>query len=75
MLGHCDISITASTYAHLDIEQVRRELGITTAALLGLEGETGQKQESRVERLVREIGELSPEERRELKGWLFCLEQ
>ncbi|MBO2632217.1 hypothetical protein I6M48_06830 [Shewanella algae] len=39
---------------------------ITTAALLGLEDETGQKQESRVERLVREIGELSPEERREL---------
>ncbi|OXR99724.1 tyrosine-type recombinase/integrase [Shewanella algae] len=73
LLGHSDISITASTYAHLDIEQVRRELGITTAALLGLGTEVGQvvqprEQESRVERLIREIGELSPEERRELMG-------
>ncbi|BCV44357.1 hypothetical protein TUM17379_13750 [Shewanella algae] len=70
MLGHSDISITASTYAHLDIEQVRRELGITTAALLGLRAEVGEEmkpreQESRVERLVREIEQLSPEERRE----------
>ncbi|TVK95977.1 hypothetical protein AYJ01_04410 [Shewanella algae] len=71
LLGHSDISITASTYAHLDIEQVRRELGITTAALLGLGTEVGEvvqptAKESRVERLVREIGELSPDERREL---------
>ncbi len=71
LLGHSDISITASTYAHLDIEQVRRELGITTAALLGLAAEVGEvmkprEQESRVERLVREIKALSPEERREL---------
>ena len=61
------------TYAHLDIEQVRRELGITTAALLGLGAEVSQvvqprEQESRVERLVREIEQLSPEERRELMG-------
>jgi hypothetical protein len=57
----------------LDIEQVRRELGITTAALLGLGAEVGEamqprEQESRVERLIREIKELSPEERRELMG-------
>ncbi|OHY54852.1 hypothetical protein BEH76_00690 [Shewanella algae] len=55
----------------MDIEQVRRELGITTAALMGLGAEAGQvvqpaEQKSRVERLIREIGELSPEERREL---------
>lgn len=54
LLGHSDISITASTYAHLDIEQVRRELGITTAALLGLAAEVGEvMKESRVERLIR----------------------
>ncbi|WP_259589691.1 tyrosine-type recombinase/integrase [Shewanella baltica] len=35
LLGHSDISITASTYAHLDVEHVRHELGITTAQLLG----------------------------------------
>lgn len=63
LLGHSDISITASTYAHLDIEQVRAELGITTAALLG---RSSNASESRVERLVREIEQLSPEERREL---------
>ncbi|WP_412486232.1 tyrosine-type recombinase/integrase [Shewanella chilikensis] len=61
LLGHSDISITASTYAHLDIEQVRNELGITTAQLLGTD-----VQESKVDRLVRDIGGLSPEERREL---------
>ncbi|BCV53121.1 hypothetical protein TUM17383_13680 [Shewanella algae] len=38
---------------------------------MGLGAEAGQvvqpaEQESRVERLIREIGELSPEERREL---------
>ncbi|MCL2913085.1 tyrosine-type recombinase/integrase [Shewanella corallii] len=65
LLGHSDISITASTYAHLDIEHVRRELGITTAALLG---RNLKVEESRVERLVREIKQLSPEERRELMG-------
>ncbi|MCH1924528.1 tyrosine-type recombinase/integrase [Shewanella sp. C32] len=36
LLGHSDISIAASTYAHLDIEQVWHELGITTAQLLGV---------------------------------------
>jgi O-acetyl-ADP-ribose deacetylase (regulator of RNase III) len=51
----------------LEIEQVRRELGITTAALLGVGTEVGEvMKESRVERLIREIKELSPEERREL---------
>ncbi|WP_299569730.1 site-specific integrase [uncultured Shewanella sp.] len=61
LLGHSDISITASTYAHLDIEQVRAELGITTAHLMGT-----FKQESNVDRLMREIEQLSAEERREL---------
>lgn len=61
LLGHSDISITASTYAHLDVEQVRAELGITTAQLLGTD-----VQESKVDRLVREIEQLSEEERREL---------
>jgi len=51
----------------LEIEQVGRELGITTAALLGVGTEVGEvMKESRVERLIREIKELSPEERREL---------
>ncbi|GGZ45097.1 hypothetical protein [Shewanella chilikensis] len=51
----------------MEIEQVRRELGITTAALLGVGTEVGEvMKESRVERLIREIKELSPEERREL---------
>jgi DNA-directed RNA polymerase specialized sigma24 family protein len=44
-----------------DIENVRAELGNTTAHLLGT-----YEQESKVDRLVREIGELSPDERREL---------
>jgi hypothetical protein len=61
LLGHSDISITASTYAHLDIEQVRVELDITTAQLLGTD-----VQESKVDRLVKEIQQLSVEERREL---------
>ncbi len=61
LLGHSDISITASTYAHLDIEQVRHELGITTAQLL----ETDLR-ESKVERLVKEIEQLSSIEKREL---------
>ncbi|QUN06817.1 tyrosine-type recombinase/integrase [Shewanella yunxiaonensis] len=61
LLGHSDISITASTYAHLDIEQVRRELGITTAQLLG----TAQH-ESKVDRLVREIESLTTDEKMEL---------
>ncbi|MCS6118647.1 tyrosine-type recombinase/integrase [Shewanella baltica] len=61
LLGHSDISITASTYAHLDIENVRAELGITTAHLLGT-----YVQESRVDRLVRDIKQLSSDEKREL---------
>jgi len=61
LLGHSDISITASTYAHLDVEQVRAELGITTAQLLGTD-----VQESKVDKLVKEIEQLSKEERREL---------
>ncbi|WP_119969013.1 tyrosine-type recombinase/integrase [Shewanella japonica] len=61
LLGHSDIGITASTYAHLDIEHVREELGITTAHLLGT-----FEQESNVDRLVREIEQLSQEEKREL---------
>ena len=61
LLGHSDISITASTYAHLDVEQVRAELSITTAQLLGTD-----VQESKVDRLVKEIEQLSEEERREL---------
>ncbi|GGI72062.1 integrase [Shewanella hanedai] len=63
LLGHSDISITASTYAHLDVEQVRAELGITTAELMGLNLE-----ESKVDKLVKEIQQLSEEERRELLG-------
>ena len=63
LLGHSDISITASTYAHLDIEQVRAELGITTAQLLGTD-----MQESKVDKLAKEINQLSEEERRELLG-------
>ncbi|WP_025821675.1 tyrosine-type recombinase/integrase [Shewanella marina] len=63
LLGHSDISITASTYAHLDVEQVRAELGITTAQLLGMD-----VQETRVDKLVKEIEQLSEEERRELLG-------
>ncbi|MGI2856464.1 tyrosine-type recombinase/integrase [Shewanella algae] len=62
LLGHSDISITASTYAHLDIEQVRYELGITTAQLLG-----AAKSETVVDRLVREINLLSEIELVELK--------
>ncbi|WP_394229102.1 tyrosine-type recombinase/integrase [Shewanella colwelliana] len=61
LLGHSDISITASTYAHLDVEQVRAELGITTAQLLGTD-----IQESKMDKLVKEIEQLSEEERREL---------
>ncbi|WP_283104988.1 tyrosine-type recombinase/integrase [Shewanella dokdonensis] len=61
LLGHSDISITASTYAHLDIEQVRHELGITTAQLLG-----AAQHESKVDRLVREVNLLSKCERVEL---------
>ncbi|MCH4293806.1 tyrosine-type recombinase/integrase [Shewanella sp. 3B26] len=61
LLGHSDISITASTYAHLDIEQVRRELGITTAQLLGTE-----IQEPSVDRLVKEIASLKENERQRL---------
>ncbi|MDD8058644.1 tyrosine-type recombinase/integrase [Shewanella metallivivens] len=61
LLGHSDISITASTYAHLDIEHVRAELGITTAHLLGT-----FQHESNVDRLVREIKLLSNEEQQEL---------
>ncbi|MCK7634445.1 hypothetical protein M0D74_10555 [Shewanella putrefaciens] len=61
LLGHSDISITASTYAHLDVENVRAELGITTAHLLGT-----FVQESKVDKLVREIEQLSLEERKEL---------
>ena len=65
LLGHSDISITASTYAHLDIEHVRSELGITTAHWLGI-----VQDESKVDRLVGEIKQLSDEERRELLGKL-----
>ncbi len=63
LLGHSDISITASTYAHLDVENVRAELGITTAELMGTNVE-----EFRVDRLVKEIKQLSDEEKRELIG-------
>jgi hypothetical protein len=61
LLGHSDICITASTYAHLDIEHVRAESGITTAHLLGT-----FMQESKVDRLVREIELLGEDERKEL---------
>ncbi len=61
LLGHSDISITASTYAHLDVENVRAELGITTAHLLGT-----FVQESRVDKLAREISTLTASERKEL---------
>lgn len=61
LLGHSDISITASTYAHLDIEQVRRELGITTAHILG-----AYLPESRLDLLIKEIKSLSLEERQKL---------
>lgn len=61
LLGHSDISITASTYAHLDVENVRAELGITTAHLLGT-----YVQESKAEQLIMEIGELTLEARKEL---------
>ncbi|MCU8072580.1 hypothetical protein [Shewanella sp. SM32] len=54
-------SITASTYAHLDVENVRAELGITTAHLLGT-----FVQESKVDRLMKEIEKLSQKEVREL---------
>ena len=63
LLGHSDISITASTYAHLDVENVRAELGITTAELMGV-----NVQMSKVDRLVKEVEQLSREERRELLG-------
>ncbi len=71
-LGAVTLALPPSTYAQLDIENVRAELGITTAALLGLGTEVGKVEqprelESRVERLIREIGELLPEERRELQ--------
>ncbi|WP_345882122.1 hypothetical protein [Shewanella algae] len=56
-LGHSDISITASTYAHLDIEPVRHELGITTAQLLG-----ATQQESKVDKIIREVKSLSRNE-------------
>lgn len=62
LLGHSDISITASTYAHLDIEHVRAELGITTAHLLGT-----FQHESKVDKLMREIGQLSEDEKTELQ--------
>ncbi|QIZ77268.1 tyrosine-type recombinase/integrase [Ferrimonas lipolytica] len=39
LLGHSDISITASTYAHLQLEQVRAELDSVTGAIVD-----GQKQ-------------------------------
>jgi hypothetical protein len=45
----------------LDIKHVRQELGITTAHLLGT-----FQHESKVDRLVREIEQLSEEEKREL---------
>ena len=82
LLGHCHLSlgradqsskqeltrasITASTYAHLDVEQVRAELSITTAQLLGT-----NVQESKVDKLVREIEQLSEDERRELLNKLL----
>jgi hypothetical protein len=50
LLGNSDISITASTYAHLDIEHIRAEVGINTAHLLGV-----FEEESKVDRLEREI--------------------
>ncbi len=62
LLGHSDISITASTYAHLDVENVRAELGITTAKLLG-----SNLQLTKVERLIREIKLLSNDDRKQLK--------
>ena len=58
MLGHSDISITASTYAHLDIEHVRQELGITTAHLLGT-----FQHVSTVDRLIKEIEGLTGAQR------------
>lgn len=61
LLAHSDISITASTYAHLDVEPIRKELGMTAALLLG-----SDMKESKVDRLVKEIKQLSEEERREL---------
>ena len=57
LLGHSDISITASTYAHLDVERVRAELDVTTAKLLGSE-----PQATRLEFLLKEINKLSHEE-------------
>ncbi|GCF91110.1 hypothetical protein SMBr_33540 [Shewanella sp. M-Br] len=68
LLGHSDISITASTYAHLDIENVRAELGITTAQLLGT-----YVQESKVDILVREIKKLTKEELEELKSQIYLI--
>ncbi|MCL1079694.1 site-specific integrase [Parashewanella spongiae] len=57
LLGHSDISITASTYAHLDVERVRAELDVTTAKLLGSE-----PQATRLEFLIKEVNKLSHEE-------------
>ncbi len=58
LLGHSDISITASTYAHLDVESVREELSLTTARLLG-----AVHNESKVDRLLKDITKLSHEEK------------
>jgi integrase len=61
LLGHSNINITDSTYAHLDVEQVRAELGITTAQLLGT-----AVQEPKMDELAKAIKQLSEKERREL---------
>ncbi|MBY6017369.1 tyrosine-type recombinase/integrase [Halomonas denitrificans] len=36
LLGHSDISITASTYAHLQLDQVRQELDAVAGSIVGL---------------------------------------
>ncbi|MBY6224687.1 hypothetical protein [Ferrimonas balearica] len=36
LLGHSDISITASAYAHLQPDQVRQELDAVAASIVGL---------------------------------------
>ena len=61
LLGHSDISITASTYAHLNTDTVRGEMVETERELLGYSDTT-------LERLRDQILALSDEDRERLMG-------
>ncbi len=58
LLGHSDLSITAGTYAHLQLDQVRQELSLLSDDIVGV----GEPKET-YHPIRQELSELSKEDK------------